>query len=117
MDRRQETIGILQKRDVTNQKEKKFSKCGPWISNISATWERVTNAISWGRASGTVVKFAHSALTAWGSPVQILGADLCTTLSSHTVADVPHIKQRKMGLDVRSGPVFLSKKRRIGGRR
>ena len=35
-------------------------------------------------------------------------------LASHPVADVPHIKQRKMGTDVSSGPVFLSKKKRGG---
>ena len=35
-------------------------------------------------------------------------------LSSHAVADIPHIKQRNMGMDVSSGPGFLSKKRRIG---
>ena len=33
---------------------------------------------------------------------------------SHAVVGVPHIKQRKMGIDVNSGPVFLSKKRKIG---
>ena len=37
-------------------------------------------------------------------------------LSSHAVAGIPHIKQRKMGMDVSSGPIFRSKKRRIGGR-
>ena len=37
-------------------------------------------------------------------------------LASHAVVGVPHIKQRKMGMDVSSGPAFLSKKRRIGGR-
>ena len=31
-------------------------------------------------------------------------------LSGHAVAGVPHIKWRKMGTDVSSGPVFLSKK-------
>ena len=31
-------------------------------------------------------------------------------LSSHAVTGVPHIKQMKMGNDVRSGPGFLSKK-------
>ena len=36
--------------------------------------------------------------------------------SGHAVAGISHIKQRKMGTDVSSGPVFLSKKRRIGGR-
>ena len=35
---------------------------------------------------------------------------------SHAVGGVPCIKQRKMGTDVSSGPVFLSKKRRIGSR-
>ena len=34
--------------------------------------------------------------------------------SSHAVVGVPQIKQRKMGTDVSSGPVFLSKTRRIG---
>ena len=35
-------------------------------------------------------------------------------LASHAVVGVPHIKQRKMGMDVSSGPGFLSKKRRTG---
>ena len=35
-------------------------------------------------------------------------------LTSHAVVGVPHIKQRKMGMDVSSGPVFLSRKRRTG---
>ena len=36
-------------------------------------------------------------------------------LAHHAVVGVPHAKkQRKMGTDVSSGPVFLSKKRRIG---
>ena len=37
-------------------------------------------------------------------------------LESHAVVGIIHIMQRKMGTDVSSGPVFLSKKRRIGGR-
>ena len=32
-------------------------------------------------------------------------------LASHAMVGIPHIKQRKMGMDVSSGPVFLSKKR------
>ena len=32
-------------------------------------------------------------------------------LASHATVGVPHIKWRKMGMDVSSGPVFLSKKR------
>ena len=35
-------------------------------------------------------------------------------LASHAVVGVPHIKWRKMGTDVSSGPIFLSKKRRVG---
>ena len=35
-------------------------------------------------------------------------------LSSHALAGVPHIRYRKMGTDVSSEPIFLSKKRRIG---
>ena len=35
-------------------------------------------------------------------------------LSNHAVAGVPHIKERKMGTDVSSGPLFLGKKSRIG---
>ena len=31
-------------------------------------------------------------------------------LACHAVVGIPHIKQRKMGKDVSSGPVFLSKK-------
>ena len=68
-----------------------------------------------GRPSGAAVKFAHSASAAQGSPAQIPGADLTHHLSSHAVPGVPHIKSRKMGMDVSSQPVFLSKKRRIGG--
>ena len=37
-------------------------------------------------------------------------------LASHAVVGIPHIKWRMMGTDVSSGPVFLSKKRRIGSR-
>ena len=37
-------------------------------------------------------------------------------VKSHAVAGFPHIKWRKMGTDVSSGSIFLSKKRRIGSR-
>ena len=37
-------------------------------------------------------------------------------LASDAVAGVPHRKWRKTTFDVSSGPVFLSKKRRIGSR-
>ena len=38
------------------------------------------------------------------------GEDLPTACQNHAVAGVPHIKQRKMGTDVSSEPLFLSKK-------
>ena len=60
---------------------------------------------------GTAVKCARSASAARDSPVQIPGADRAPVGKSHAVAGVPHIKQRKMGTDVSSGPGFLSKKR------
>ena len=53
-------------------------------------------------------------LAARDSPVQIPGADMAPRGKCHVVVGVPRIKQRKMGMDVSSGPVFLSKERRIG---
>ena len=35
-------------------------------------------------------------------------------MAHHAVLGIPHIKWRKMGTDVSSGPGFLSKKRRTG---
>ena len=61
-------------------------------------------------------KFAHSALVAQGLQVWITGANM-TLPVNHAVVGVPHIKWKKMGTDVSSGPIFLSKKRRIGSRR
>ena len=61
-----------------------------------------------GQPHGTAVKFARFRFSAaWGSPIWI-------RLASHGVVGVPHVKWRKMGMDVSSGPVFFSKKRRIG---
>ena len=54
----------------------------------------------------------------FGSPGfagSIPGADMAPLGNSHAVVGFPHIKQKKMGMDVSSGPVFLSKKRKIGG--
>ena len=50
--------------------------------------------------------------------VRLFGSQVWTWhhLASHAVVDIPHIKWRKMGMDVSSGPVFLSKKSRIGSR-
>ena len=64
---------------------------------------------------GIVVKLTCSVSVAQGWPFQILGADMAP-LGKHAVVGVPHIKCRKVGTDVSSGPVFLSRKRRIGSR-
>ena len=58
---------------------------------------------------------AHSASAAG---VHRFGSQVQTGhhLGSHAEAGVPHTKERKMGMDVSSGPIFLSKKRRIGSR-
>ena len=63
-----------------------------------------------------MVKFACSASVARDSPAEILGVDMTPPGKSHAVAGVPYIKYRKLGTDVSSGTVFLSKKRRIGSR-
>ena len=44
------------------------------------------------------------------------GCGLMYHLSSNAVAGIPHRKERKMGMDVSSGPVFLSKKEEDWGR-
>ena len=69
-----------------------------------------------GQPGGAAVKCAHCTLAAWGSLVRIPGHDVDMTPlgKSHAVVGVPHVKWRKMGMDVSSGPVFLSKNRRIG---
>ena len=74
---------------------------------------RLENRDDTGLPDGAAVKLARSALAAQGSPVWIPGADVAPLGKSHAVVGVPHIKWRKMGTDVSSGPVFLSKKRRI----
>ena len=66
-----------------------------------------------GQPGGAAVKLAHSASAARGLQVRIR-VWTWHRLVHHAVVGVPHIKQRKMGTDVSSGPVFFGKKRRIG---
>ena len=68
---------------------------------------------TWGPPGGTALKFARSALVARRSLVWILDADM-SLLGKPCCGRHPLYKVRKMGMDVSSGPVFLSKKRRIG---
>ena len=51
---------------------------------------------------------------AQGSLARIPGEDVAPLAKCHAVVGIPHIKQRRMGTDVSSGSVFLSKKRSIG---
>ena len=62
-----------------------------------------------------MVKCACFASAARGSLVQILGVDTAP-LGKPCCGMRPTYKVRKMDTDVSSGPVSLSKKRRIGGR-
>ena len=68
--------------------------------------------------AGPVVQQLSSHVPLWRPEVHQFGSRVRTWhhLASQAVVGVPHIKERKMGTDVRSGPVFLGKKRRIGGR-
>ena len=68
-----------------------------------------------GWPGGAAVKFAHSASAAWDSPVRGPGVDMAP-LGKPCCGRRPTFKVEEMGTDVSSGPVFLSKKRRIGGR-
>ena len=54
-----------------------------------------------------VAKFTYSTSVAWGLQVQLLGTDLAL-LSSHAVV-ASHIKWRKIGTDVSSATIFLTK--------
>ena len=65
---------------------------------------------SWGWPCGIAVKYACSAAGGLGSDP---GLAPMHRLSGHAVA-VFHIKWRKMGMDVKPGPGFFSKNRRIG---
>ena len=56
-----------------------------------------------GRASGSVIKFMCSALATWGFAGSEPRHGPMHCLSSHAVAGIPHIKQRKVGVDLRSG--------------
>ena len=49
------------------------------LSLISSHVSQLRKGSSWSHPSGTVVKFTHSDLEAWGSLVHILGVDLCIT--------------------------------------
>ena len=59
---------------------------------------------------GTAVKFPHSASRRPGVPRFRSWVRTWLHLASHAVVGIPHIKWRKMGTDVSSGPVFLKEK-------
>ena len=68
----------------------------------------------WGQPGGTAVECWHVPVQ-WPG-VRRFGSRVWTWhgLAGHAVVGVPHIKYRKVGTDVSSEPVFLSKRRRIG---
>ena len=59
------------------------------LSTYSSYFSKILNC--WGRPGGAPVKFARSALAARGSPVRILGADLCTACQA-MLWQVFHVK-------------------------
>ena len=63
-----------------------------------------------GRPGGAAVKCARS--TSLRPGVRRFGSRVQTwhCLASHAVVGIPRIKQRKMGMDVSSGLIFLKKK-------
>ena len=82
-----------------------------------------------GRPGGTAVKFTHSASAAWGSLVQIPGADMallvkpcCGRRPLYKVeedahgcklrASLPQQKRGGLAADVSSGLIFLKKKKK-----
>ena len=77
-------------------------------------YANIKNLPHMGQPSGKEIKLVYSASVAPGADLDP-GYGPMHCLSSHAVAGVSPIKWRKMGTDVSSGPLFLSK-RRIGGR-
>ena len=80
-----------------------FTTCTYFLHSIYAYLKL---CICWGQPNGTLVKFSSPGFA--GSDPRFGPTH---SLPSHAVAGVPHIKYRKMGTDVSSGPIFLSKKR------
>ena len=64
-----------------------------------------------GQPSGVVVGFTCSTSTAWGLGIWIPGSDY-TLLIRPCCGGVPYTKYRKIGMDVNSGTIFLTKKKR-----
>ena len=93
-----------------------FSPCSQYItiykiSSCSISTRRIVTRVSIQkspRGTSEVRKFSSGCPRFTGLDP---GCGLIHRLSSHAVAGIPHIKQKKMGTDISSGPVFLSKKR------
>ena len=69
----------------------------------------------WGSPGGTAAGFASSGSVARGWP---FGSWVwtCAPLIRPRSGSHPTYKIEEMGTDVSSGPIFLNKKRRVGGR-
>ena len=72
----------------------------------------------WHVGAGLVAQWLGSRVPLRRPGVRRFGSQVQTwhCLAVCAVVGVPHIEWRKMGMDVSSGPLFLSKKSRIGGR-
>ena len=66
-----------------------------------------------GPVGGIALNFTCSTSMAWGSPLWIPGTDLARLIKP-CCSLINKVKYRKMGTDVSSRPIFLSKKKRIG---
>ena len=78
---------------------------GPWGATSGPKLEECR-----GRPGGVVVKFACSASAAQVSWVWILATDLLTARQAMLWWHRTYEKQRKIGTDVSSWPIFLTKK-------
>ena len=70
----------------------------------------------WGQPGGAAVKFTCSTLVAIGFAGSDPRCGPAHHLSSHAVVGIPYTKEKKMGMDVSSESLFLSKKRKTGSR-
>ena len=85
------------------------------IRNFKLFSSHILKSKKRGWPGGAADKCAPSASAAQGSPVRIPGVDMAP-LGKPCCGRRPTYKVEEDGHDVSSGPVFLSKKRRIGGR-
>ena len=96
-----------QYRDISPQTNYNRGKLSfGWIENNNKDLKILNRGQPVAQQLSSHVPLRHHGVHRFGSQVQTW--DL---LASHAVAGVPHVKWRKMGMDVSSGPVLLLAKR------